>query len=200
MSYAIIGFGAVGQALARAFARKNIDAIVAARRPAEALEAQAEAIGPSVRPRSLTEALKANTIILAYPFAQHDKVAKAGADWKGKLVIDATNAYGTPLDEFSGLTASAFAARKFPGALFVKGFNHLPAAKLAADPDVNGGRRVIFIAGDDADALARGAALTERLGYAPVSLGSFAEGSPLTSARGRTWSPLNFQDLVMFDR
>ena len=25
MSYAIVGFGAVGQALARAFARKNID-------------------------------------------------------------------------------------------------------------------------------------------------------------------------------
>ena len=39
----------------------------------------------------------------------------------------------------------------------------------------------------------------ERLGYAPVSLGSLAEGSPLTSARGNAWSPLDFQDLVKFD-
>jgi 8-hydroxy-5-deazaflavin:NADPH oxidoreductase len=33
MSYAIIGFGAIGQALARAFARKSIDVAVASRRP-----------------------------------------------------------------------------------------------------------------------------------------------------------------------
>src|SRR3984893_8762754 len=41
MSYAIVGFGAVGQALARAFARKNIDVTVASRRPPEALAPQA---------------------------------------------------------------------------------------------------------------------------------------------------------------
>ncbi|MGH9438495.1 MAG: NAD(P)-binding domain-containing protein [Terriglobia bacterium] len=41
MSYAIVGFGAVGQALARTFARKNIDVTVASRRPSEALATQA---------------------------------------------------------------------------------------------------------------------------------------------------------------
>ncbi|WP_348644613.1 NAD(P)-binding domain-containing protein [Rhizobium leguminosarum] len=39
MSYAIIGFGAIGQALAQAFARKNIQVSVAARRPPEATRA-----------------------------------------------------------------------------------------------------------------------------------------------------------------
>src|ERR1700689_1718334 len=48
MSYAIVGFGKIGQALARAFARKNIDVTVASRRPPEALAPQARAIGPSV--------------------------------------------------------------------------------------------------------------------------------------------------------
>jgi predicted dinucleotide-binding enzyme len=33
MSYAIVGFGKIGQALAHAFARKNIDVTVASRRP-----------------------------------------------------------------------------------------------------------------------------------------------------------------------
>ena len=41
MSYAIVGFGAVGQALARAFARKNIEVAVASRRPPQALVPQA---------------------------------------------------------------------------------------------------------------------------------------------------------------
>src|SRR6266516_5837902 len=65
MTYAIVGFGKIGQALARAFARKNIDVIVASRRPPEALAPQARAIGPTVVAKSLQEALDANTTILA---------------------------------------------------------------------------------------------------------------------------------------
>ena len=37
MSYVIIGFGKIGQALAHAFARNNIDVTVASRRPPEEL-------------------------------------------------------------------------------------------------------------------------------------------------------------------
>ena len=47
MSYAIVGFGKIGQALAHAFARKSIDVTVASRRPPEALAPQARAIGPT---------------------------------------------------------------------------------------------------------------------------------------------------------
>jgi len=57
MSYAIVGFGAVGQALARAFARKNIDVTVASRRPPEALAPQARAIGPRDIAKTLRHAL-----------------------------------------------------------------------------------------------------------------------------------------------
>ena len=199
MKHAIIGFGNVGKALARAFARKSMEVTVAGRRPPEALAPEARAIGPLVVPRSLQEAVQADTVILAVPFAGHKEVAKAATNWGGKLVIDATNAFGTPLEEFGGLTSSAMVAKAFAGARLVKGFNHLPAAKLAADPNVNGGRRVIFVAGDDAGALGEAMALMEQLGYAPVSLGGLAEGSVLTQARGNSWSPLDFVDLVSFD-
>jgi predicted dinucleotide-binding enzyme len=64
MSYAIIGFGSIGQALARAFARNNIEVAVASRRSPEALLPQAQAIGPKVIPKTLAEALKADVIIL----------------------------------------------------------------------------------------------------------------------------------------
>jgi 8-hydroxy-5-deazaflavin:NADPH oxidoreductase len=195
MSYAIVGFGAVGQALARAFARKNIDVTVASRRPPEALAPQARAIGPTVVAKSLREALEADTIILAVPFGEHREVAKALPSWKGKTVIDAMNAFGVPVEDLAGLPSSSVVAKAFPGAKFVKGFNHLIAATLAADPVVEGGHRVVFLSSDDEDAIAPVADLAKQLGFAPVKLGKLNEGGALVHARGRIWGPLIFQDL-----
>src|SRR6266581_9037195 len=194
MSYAIVGFGAVGQALARAFARKNIKVGVASRRPPEALAPQARATGPTVVAKSLRNALEADTIILAVPFGEHREVAKALPIWKGKTVIDAMNAL-VPLEELDGLPSSAFVAKAFTGAKFVKGFNHLIAVTLAADPIVEGGHRVVFLSSNDEDATAPVAALAKQLGFAPVKLGKLNEGGALVHARGRTWGQLIFQDL-----
>src|SRR5438046_8082952 len=99
MTYAIIGFGKIGQALAHAFARKNINVTVAGRRSPEELVPQARAIGPTVTAKSLQEALKADTIILAIPFGEHREVAKALPNWKGKTIIDAMNSFPVPPEE-----------------------------------------------------------------------------------------------------
>ena len=196
VTYAIIGFGAVGQALAMAFARKGIEVAVASRRPPEALTQQAAAIGPTVTPEPLVKAIEADTILLAVPFWEHREVAKATSSWEGKTVIDVTNAFGVPVEDLDDLPSSAVVARAFSGAKLVKAFNHLAAARLAADPDVGGGRRVIFVSSDDEDATASVEALVERLGFAAVKLGRLAEGGALVQARGRSWAPLIFQDLV----
>lgn len=199
MTYAIIGFGEVGQALASAFARMDMDVAVAARRTPDALASQASAIGGSVRPKSLEEALQADVIFLAVPFLEHATVAKALPNWHGKTIIDATNAYGVPVDALDGQPSTAAIARAFVGASVVKGFNHLPAGVLAADPRVKGGRRVVFLSSDHDEAVPQVAALAERLGYAPVWLGKLGEGGALVQARGRSWAPLIFQDLVKAD-
>jgi predicted dinucleotide-binding enzyme len=195
MSYAIVGFGAVGQALARAFARKGIEVTVASRRPPEALAPQARAIGPRVVAKSLRDAVAADTIILAVPFWEHREVAKARPGWEGKTVIDATNTFGVLPEELDGLPSSAFVAKAFTGARLVKGFNHLVAATLAADPAVEGGHRVVFLSSDDEEAIAPVADLAKQLGFAPVKLGKLNEGGTLVHARGRTWGGLIFQDL-----
>lgn len=192
MSYAIVGFGKIGQALAHAFARKTIEVSVASRRPPEALAPQARSIGPTVVARSLRDALEADTIILAVPFGEHREVAKALPSWRDKTIIDPTNGFGEELD---GLLSSAVVAKAFTGAKLVKGFNHLGAAKLAADPVVEGGHRVVFLSSDDEDAIAPVAALAKQLGFAPVKLGKLNEGGALVHARGRTWGPLIFHDL-----
>ncbi|MEO8315575.1 MAG: NAD(P)-binding domain-containing protein, partial [Pseudomonadota bacterium] len=47
MSYAIIGFGKIGQALAKAFARNGIEVSVATTRDPESFASAAAAIGPA---------------------------------------------------------------------------------------------------------------------------------------------------------
>ena len=195
MSYAIIGFGKIGQALAHAFARKNIDVTVASRRAPEELAPQARAIGPTVVAKSLQEALAADTIILAVPFAQHREIAKVLPTWSGKTIIDAMNSFPTPPEELDGLVSSAFVAKSFVGAKLVKGFNHLGAAKLATDPVTEGGHRVVFLSSDDEDAIPAVEDLAKQLGFAPVKLGKLNEGGALVHARGQVWGPLIFQDL-----
>ena len=195
MGYAIVGFGKIGQALAHAFARKNINVAVASRRSPEELAPQARAIGPTVTAKSLQEALEADIIILAVPLGEHREVAKALLSWKGKTVIDAMNSFPVSPEELDGLPSSAFVAKSFTGAKLVKGFNHLVAATLATDPIVEGGHRVVFLSSDDEDATAPVADLAKQLGFAPVKLGKFNEGGALVHARGRTWSQLIFQDL-----
>ena len=198
MNYSIIGFGAIGQALARAFARKNIDVIVASRRPPEALMQHPRAIGPTVVPATLQDAIASDTIFLAVPFWEHREVAKQIPTWQGKTIIDTTNGFGVPVEDLEGQPSAAVVAKAFTGARFVKGFNHLPAAVLAADPNVNGGSRVVFLSSDDENAVAPVAALAEQLGFAPIALGPLKDGGSLVQGRGNTWGQLIFKDLVKF--
>jgi 8-hydroxy-5-deazaflavin:NADPH oxidoreductase len=200
MNYSIIGFGHIGQALAQAFARKGINAAVATTRPPDALASATRAIGPNIVPKSLKEALTADVILLAVPFWAHRDVAEALPSWRGKIVIDVTNAYGVPLADLGHLPSSKVIANALHGARLVKAFNHLAARVLAQDPSVGGGRRVIFLSSDDDDAIATVAGLVEQLGYAPISLGKIAEGGQLVQARDRTWAPLIFQDLFKFQK
>jgi predicted dinucleotide-binding enzyme len=195
MSYAIIGSGKVGKALASAFARKGIEVAIASRRSAEALAPVAKVIGPTIVPKSLKDAVKADIVFLAVPFGTQKDVAKAAESWQGKTVIDVTNAYGVSPEELGNLPSSVVVSQAFRGATLVKAFNHLPAETLAQDPNVKGWRRVLFLSSDDENAAGQVAALVEQLGFAPVKLGKLTEGGLLVQARGNTWAPLIFQDL-----
>jgi predicted dinucleotide-binding enzyme len=55
MSYAIIGFGKIGHALAKAFARKGIEVSVATTRDPKSFAADAAAIGPTIIPKTLAD-------------------------------------------------------------------------------------------------------------------------------------------------
>ena len=199
MTYAIIGFGEIGQTLARAFARSGIAISVATTRDPESFAADAAAIGPDVTATTLAEAVKADIIFLAVRFQSHAEVAKALPSWQGKIVVDVTNAYGVPKEELGGQPSATVVARAFAGAKLVKGFNHLIARVLDQSPAVHGGRRVVFLASDDAAAADAIGALADNLGFAPIKLGGLSEGGLLVQAHDNSWGRLIFKDLVKFD-
>lgn len=199
MSYAIIGFGNIGQALAKAFARSGIEVSVATTREPESFASAAAAIGPKIIPKTLAEAVKADIVFLAVRYGSHRDVAKALPSWKGKTIVDVTNAYGVSPEELGGQPSSKAVEQAFTGGRLVKGFNHLGAAVLGQDPAVQGGRRVVFLASDDEGAAAEIGALAENLGFSPIKLGGLSEGGMLVQARGNSWGQLIFKDLAKFD-
>src|SRR6195952_2436122 len=199
MSYAIIGFGKIGQALAKAFARKGIEVSVATTRDPASFASVAAAIGPTIIPKKLAEAVKADIVFLAVRYESHRDVAKALPTWKGKTIVDVTNAYGVSPEELGGQPSSKVVAQAFTGARLVRGFNHLGAAVLDQDPAVQGGRRVVFLASDDDGAAEEIGELAKNLGFSPIKLGGLSEGGLLVQARGNSWGQLIFKDLVKFD-
>src|SRR5580658_1986342 len=199
MSYAIIGFGKIGQTLAKAFGRKGIEVSVATTRDPESFASDAATIGSTIIPKTLAEAVKADIIFLAVRFESHPEVAKSLPTWQGKTIIDVTNAYGVPPEKLGGQPSSRVVAQAFTGGRLVKGFNHLVAAVLGQDPAEHGGRRVVFLASDDEGAATEIGALAENLGFSPIKLGGLSEGGLLVQARENGWGQLVFKDLVKFD-
>ncbi len=194
MKYAIIGSGKVGTALARQFARAEIPVAIANTRGPASLESFARELGPAVRAVPVDEALDAEMLLLALPFVAVEGLARARSDWAGKIVIDATNAYGVTPEFMAGRLSSDIVAAAFSGASVVKAFNQLPAAVLARDPRQEGGRRVVFLASNDERASAEVKALAEHLGFSPISLGRIDEGGRLLHIPG----PLVLHNLVEY--
>jgi predicted dinucleotide-binding enzyme len=128
------------------------------------------------------DAARADVVILAVPFTAVPEAVRDTPAWAGRIVVDATNAIDFPAftpKDLGGRPSTEIVAEAVPGARVVKAFNTLPAAILAADPAQDGGRRILFVSGDDPAANAEIAKLIERLGFASITLGKLAEGGRL---------------------
>ena len=71
-----------------------------------------------------------------------------------------------------------------PGALIVKAFKTLYFKILGANPQEAGGRRVLFVSGDDVAANNELKEVIGSLGFAAIDLGTLANGSKLQQAKG----------------
>jgi predicted dinucleotide-binding enzyme len=195
MTYAIIGSGAIGTAIARQFSRAGLDVLVANTRSPDSLRGLANELGAYVRPVPLAEAAAADVVFLAVPYDAIGDATASVQDWGGRIVVDATNAISLPAftpRDLGGRPSTDVVAGTLKGARVVKAFNTLPAAILAKVPAEGGGRRVLFVSGNDDAANAQVASLIERLGFAPIVLGKVAEGGRLQQFGG----PLVAQNFI----
>ncbi len=172
----IIGAGRIGQAMARTARRAGRAVVIANSRGPESLSAVISTLGEGVSAGTVTEAASAGIVVIAVPW---DRVPEAveGLTWNGQVVIDATNDWAA--GDLHERTSSELVADLVAGARLVKAANTLGAAVLGSDPREAGGRRVIFISGDVADAKAEVVALFEDAGFAAIDLGDLATGGAM---------------------
>ncbi len=169
---AILGNGVVGVAVAKGFAQLGYQVVFGTRDPASAKSAEALAAVPGARAANYADAASgADLVFVALPWSGlQEALALAGPhNVEGKLVIDASN----PLEVVDGApglaightdSAGETVQRALPGARVVKAFNIVTAAHMV-QPKLPDGQADMFIAGNDAGAKAKVAALLHAFGW-----------------------------------
>lgn len=200
MLVGILGAGRIGQALAGHFVGAGHDVVIANSRGPETLSDLVADLGPRARAGTKAEVAAAPIIFLCVMWSQiPDAVSGLGAVDR-RIVVDTSNPYKVvdgklePQD-LGGRTSSEVVAGLLPGAHLVKACNTLYAAILGSDPREAGGRRALFLSGDDAASKKAVSALFEPIGFAPIDLGSLATGGRLQQGRG----PLTAQNLILLN-
>src|SRR5258707_10159507 len=198
MSIGIIGAGALGSNLARAFAKAGISAVISNSRSPESLAKLVEELGPTIRAGVTQEAAKADTVCLALRWVDLKKVLGGLSTWSGRIVVDGTNpvewidpnspeandpanplaAYGIKAIDLGGRHSSSLVRELVPGARLVKAFNHLDVNVLP-EPELASGRRVLFLSGDDSQSKGTVRTIIEKAGFFAVDLGTLDVGGPL---------------------
>jgi predicted dinucleotide-binding enzyme len=190
----IIGAGRLGQALARTARRADRPVVIANSRGPESLQPVVDDLGAGITAGTTEDAARCSIVGLAVPWANvHDALAKLS--WSGEIVIDATNAVVIPSLEplpLGGLTSSEIVAQLALGARVVKAANTYAADVLGADPREAGGRRVMFLSGDDADAKRAVGDLFDAAGFFPIDIGDLVTGGAMQQGGG----PLAGHNLV----
>src|SRR5260221_9152858 len=87
----IIGAGALGSNLARAFAKAGISAVISNSRGPESLAKLVEELGPTIRAGTTLEAAKADVVFLALRWVGLKKVLGGLPAWNGRIVVDVTD-------------------------------------------------------------------------------------------------------------
>jgi len=185
----IIGAGRIGQTISRIALRAGRTVVISNSRGPDSLTSVVEELGDGVTAGTVKDAVAADTVVLAVMWPDVPKAVE-GLEWEGRLLIDPTNDFDP--SDLDGRTSSEIVAELVAPARVVKAGNTYGADVLASDPEAAGGRRVIFVSGDDADAKAEVSALFENAGFSTIDLGALRSGGAMQQFRG----PLSGVNLI----
>jgi predicted dinucleotide-binding enzyme len=189
-----IGFLGAGN-VTRTFGRHLINAghtVVASnsRGPATLANLVAD-LGPGAIAGTREQAAECDVVMLATHWVNVPEALK-GIDWRGRILIDATNAHMDPKPDISlagvtrsraalkltGRTSSEMVAEMAVGARLVKSISNMPMAWIQ-DFSPNKPRTVIFTSGDDTEAKQLVIDLINSTGLVAIDLGLLAIGGAM---------------------
>jgi predicted dinucleotide-binding enzyme len=199
-----IGFLGAGN-VTRTFGHHLINAghriVVSNSRGPETLADFVADLGPGAIAGTKEQAAQCDVVILAVHWVKVREALK-DIDWRGRILIDATNAHMDQKPDISlagvtrsraalkGRTSSEMVAEIAVGARLVKSISNMPMAWIQ-DFSPNKPQSVIFTSGDDADAKQLVIELINGTGLVAIDLGSLATGG----AMHEVGAPLSGLDL-----
>ena len=183
-----LGAGRLAQMLAPKVAKAGWKVVLSNSRGPDSLSELVQTLGDSASAATPADMVAAaDIVILAVRWPQLPDAAK-GLDWKGKVVVDATNNRLGPKPEdvidIGGVLSSKIVADLVPGARLVKAFNHEPIPVFDQALAQPGEQNVLFLAGSDLEANGLVAQLMRDLGADPVDLGPIDKGGTLIAMGG----------------
>jgi 8-hydroxy-5-deazaflavin:NADPH oxidoreductase len=189
-----IGFIGAGN-VTRTFGHHLINAghtiVVSNSRGPETLTDFVADLGPGAIAGTKQQAAECDVVILATNWIKVPEALK-GIDWRGRILIDATNAHIDAKPDISlagvtrsrealklrGRTSSELVAEMAVGARLVKSISNMPMAWIQ-DFSPNKPRTVIFTSGDDVEAKQLVIDLVNSTGLVAIDLGSIAIGGAM---------------------
>ncbi len=199
MKFGTIGAGAVALGFAREALRVGHQVVLSNRRGPDSLAGSVAELGNGASAATAAEAASLDYVLFAVPWPSVEDALRSLPAWNGRVLIDATNPFSaySPkllLADLGDKGASEAVAALAPGARIVKAFNSIVIERFNQGPAKDGGRRVIFVSGDHAEAIEFVKNLIASFGFAPIHLGGLEVGGRIQQAGG----PLAGRDLVDF--
>jgi 8-hydroxy-5-deazaflavin:NADPH oxidoreductase len=201
MRAGFIGAGTVALTFGRHLIIAGHTIVVSDSRGPETLADFVADLGPGAIAGTKQRAAECDVVILATNWVSVADALK-GIDWRGRILIDATNAHVDPVPDISlagvtrsraalkGRTSSEIVAEMAAGARLVKSISNMPMNWIQ-DFSPNKPRSVIFTSGDETEAKQLVIELVNSTGLVAIDLGSLAVGG----AMHEVGAPLSGVDL-----
>ena len=188
MKVGFIGAGKVTGTFGRHLLSAGHTIVVSNSRGPETLTDFVADLGSGAIAGTKQQAVDCDVVILATHWVSVADALK-DIDWRGRILIDATNAHLEPPDislagvtrsraALKGRTSSEMVAEMAVGARLVKSISNIPMAWIQ-DFSPNKPRTVIFASGDDTEAKQLVIDLINSTGFVAIDLGSLIAGGAM---------------------
>jgi predicted dinucleotide-binding enzyme len=189
MNIGFIGAGNVTATIGRHLINAGRTIVVSNSRGPETLGKFVAELGPGATAGTKRQAAKCDIVILATKWVNVPEALK-GIDWRGRILVDATNAHMDAKPDLSlagvtrsratlkGRTSSEMVAKMAVGARLVKSISNMPMEWIQ-DFSPNKPRTVIFTSGDDTEAKQSVIELINSTGLVAIDLGPLRTGGAM---------------------